>query len=84
MKAEWGISHLLCFLNGSVSVSAVILWLSTLNINLLFSWFSLLDSGCLPRAHVMRAGVGLMAGEGRHVSNFVASEVLFVFCLPIC
>lgn len=75
---------MLCLLNTSVSVSAVILWLSILNINLLFSWFSLLGPGCLPRAHVVRARIGLMAGEGRHVRNFVASEVLFVFCLPTC
>lgn len=75
---------MLCFLNGSVSVSAVILWLSALNINLLFSWFSVLDPGCLPRAHVVRAGVGLMAGEGTHVSHCVAAEVLCVSCLPIC
>lgn len=75
---------MLCLLNSSVLVSAVILWLSTLNINLLFSWFSLLDPWCLPRAHVVRVGIGLRAGEGRHVRYFVASEALFVFCLPIC
>lgn len=61
MKPEVEDSHLLIRLalwNCSVSVFVAILWLSILKVNLLSSRFPLLDPGYLPRAYVVRAGVG--------------------------